>query len=347
MNNIILSVCIATYNRASFLETLIKDLIKVESNQFEIVIVDNASTDNTIEVYQSFDDNRIKLYINNENIGGANNFVKSLEYGSGDYILYCNDRDKLDVHKLNRLIEYLKNMNASFIRTSCFHNQNKDKIISYKKGRDSLTNIGFAHHPTGLIFNNALLKKHINLQKYYDYDGVYIWDFIAYELSFYGDYVYIDNGLWKQATDVEKKTSKSNYITPWFDPVSRNKEMIFTIKFIDNLIQKNSYQINIEDFYIALLKYYIYASTYMYNCILTDEVEIAHYGLSGKGLSNSEFFSIASDVYMSYCLEEVISSSNFNWCKRIYFTSLIKSFLLMKILTPKRKKILLRILRKI
>jgi len=97
MNNPILSICIPTYNRATYLEDTINSIVTQkrfqETNDVEIVISDNCSGDNTREVAQKFTavfDDKIRYYKNAENIKDAN-YEKVLSYGIGIFLKLNND----------------------------------------------------------------------------------------------------------------------------------------------------------------------------------------------------------------------------------------------------------------
>ena len=70
-----ISVCIATFNGEKYLKLQLFSILSQLDIDDEIIIIDDASTDNTIEIINSFHDERIKIYKNIVNIG----FVKSFE----------------------------------------------------------------------------------------------------------------------------------------------------------------------------------------------------------------------------------------------------------------------------
>jgi glycosyltransferase involved in cell wall biosynthesis len=90
-----ISVCIPTFNNANYLRQAVESVLKQNDQDFEIVIVDNCSTDHTgtlVEDLQKKNDGRIRFYKNNRNIGLAGNFNKCLKYAQGAYIKFlCSD----------------------------------------------------------------------------------------------------------------------------------------------------------------------------------------------------------------------------------------------------------------
>ena len=66
MSQPLVSVLLTVYNRESVINT-IDSILKQTYSNFEFIIVDNCSTDNTCKVINEIKDNRIKLYINDKN----------------------------------------------------------------------------------------------------------------------------------------------------------------------------------------------------------------------------------------------------------------------------------------
>ena len=60
-------VCMATYNGEKFIKKQLVSILDELEQHDELVIVDDCSKDQTVQIIKSFNDNRIKLYINNIN----------------------------------------------------------------------------------------------------------------------------------------------------------------------------------------------------------------------------------------------------------------------------------------
>lgn len=88
------SVCIPTYQHAVFLPTAIESVLRQTFEDFELIVVDNASTDNTEEVVSRYvkSDPRVRYFRNASNLGMVGNWNKCLEYSAGDYVkILCSD----------------------------------------------------------------------------------------------------------------------------------------------------------------------------------------------------------------------------------------------------------------
>lgn len=87
-----ISVCLATYNGEKYIkEQLLSILYQLGIND-EVIISDDHSTDHTLEIVRSLNDNRIKIYFNEKENGYTRNFENALEKAKGD-IIFLSDQD--------------------------------------------------------------------------------------------------------------------------------------------------------------------------------------------------------------------------------------------------------------
>jgi glycosyltransferase involved in cell wall biosynthesis len=95
LNNLKVSIIIPTFNRSGLLVEAIESSLKQDYQNFEVIISDNASTDNTPSVVKKYTgDVRVKYFRNNENIGMIGNWRKCIyEYISGDFFILISDDD--------------------------------------------------------------------------------------------------------------------------------------------------------------------------------------------------------------------------------------------------------------
>jgi glycosyltransferase involved in cell wall biosynthesis len=74
------------YNYDRFIGQAIQSVLNQTFTDFELVIVDDASTDNSVPVIKNFSDERVKFYQNEKNIGRVKNINKCLSLASGEYV---------------------------------------------------------------------------------------------------------------------------------------------------------------------------------------------------------------------------------------------------------------------
>lgn len=88
-----ISVCIATYNGAKYINEQIKSILSQLSLEDEIIISDDSSTDNTLEIIKKIKDNRIKIFPNQTFRNPIFNFENALKLAKGDYIFLADQDD--------------------------------------------------------------------------------------------------------------------------------------------------------------------------------------------------------------------------------------------------------------
>lgn len=100
------SICIPTYNRASYLRDAIKSVFLQNFDDYEIIVVDDGSTDKTKEVISNFPDKRLKyIYKNHTNAPDTRNIA--IHNANGDYLVWL---DSDDILLPNTLVNYYKNL---------------------------------------------------------------------------------------------------------------------------------------------------------------------------------------------------------------------------------------------
>lgn len=102
-----ISVCIASYNGEKYIGEQLDSILKQIDYKDEIVISDDGSTDRTLDVIKSYNDNRIKVVYNKSKHGYTGNFENALKVAKGDIIIlsdqddvWCKDKVKTIVSDL-------------------------------------------------------------------------------------------------------------------------------------------------------------------------------------------------------------------------------------------------------
>jgi len=104
------SVIILNYNGKQFLETCLTSVFNTEYSNFEVVFVDNGSTDGSIDfVKERFSKNpRLKIIKNEENLGFAEGNNVGVKYAKGDYIVFLNNDTEVDSNWLRELVKVME-----------------------------------------------------------------------------------------------------------------------------------------------------------------------------------------------------------------------------------------------
>lgn len=106
-----LSVCIPTFNGAPYIGAQLESIL-VSPLVTEVIVSDDGSTDNTVEIVRSFDDSRIKL-IQAPCAGLVSNYELLLSRASGDYIFLADQDDVWFPNKVEVMLEHLRDVDLA------------------------------------------------------------------------------------------------------------------------------------------------------------------------------------------------------------------------------------------
>lgn len=109
MNNKKISVIMPSYNHEKYLKQAIDSVLKQTYENFELIILDDCSTDNSDKIIKSYKDKRIKKYFNETNNGAVNTLNQLIDLTSGEYIALLNSDDYWSEDKLEKQLNYLEN----------------------------------------------------------------------------------------------------------------------------------------------------------------------------------------------------------------------------------------------
>jgi len=101
------SVLVTVYNRERYLATCLESILASTWHDFEVVVVDDASTDESLAVAHGFEsrDRRVRLYGNQKNLGDYPNRMRAAELARGRYLKYVDSDDLIYRHSLAIMVE--------------------------------------------------------------------------------------------------------------------------------------------------------------------------------------------------------------------------------------------------
>ncbi|TSA45663.1 glycosyltransferase family 2 protein [bacterium] len=120
-NNPLVSIYIPTFNRANLIWRALESCVNQTYRNIEIIVSDNASTDDTQGVVLSYAnrDKRIKYFRNEVNIGSGNNYLKCAEHATGHFVQALGDDNWLSRNYIEKCVENLfTNPDAAAILTN-------------------------------------------------------------------------------------------------------------------------------------------------------------------------------------------------------------------------------------
>jgi glycosyltransferase involved in cell wall biosynthesis len=111
----LVSVIVPTYNRPSYLREAIASALRQTYTNIEVLVRDNASTDETRKTVQSFSDPRIRYHRHVTNIGPTENVIGGCREARGKYIAHLHDDDAWEPNFLKKLVPPLEQNSAAAI----------------------------------------------------------------------------------------------------------------------------------------------------------------------------------------------------------------------------------------
>lgn len=116
----LVSVITPTYNCADFIVSTIESVQKQTYENWEMIIVDDCSTDRTKEIVERIaeSDNRVRYYCLDKNSGAAVARTKAMELANGEYMAFLDSDDIWLPNKLELQLEFMKKNNYSFSGTA-------------------------------------------------------------------------------------------------------------------------------------------------------------------------------------------------------------------------------------
>ena len=108
-------VIIPMHNSSKHIIECLESVMNQTYKNIEIIVVDDASTDNSLELVKNIKDNRIKLIELKENVGAGMARNKGIEAATGDYICFLDSDDYWALDKIERQVKIMEDNNYTFI----------------------------------------------------------------------------------------------------------------------------------------------------------------------------------------------------------------------------------------
>lgn len=114
-----IDILLATYNGEKFVKEQIESILNQTYENFNLIISDDASTDNTLNILEEYEkkDTRIKVFKKEKNEGLINNFEFLLKNVTSDYFMFSDQDDIWKKDKIEKSINKLKEKNSGLVYT--------------------------------------------------------------------------------------------------------------------------------------------------------------------------------------------------------------------------------------
>lgn len=228
----LVSVLMTAYNREKYIAEAIESVIVSTYQNWELIIVDDQSKDRTVEIARSYEamDKRIRVYINEQNLGDYPNRNKAASYATGKYLKYVDADDMIYPYGLEQLVFYMEQFPEAGYGL-CSLDQDKDVIYPFQ-----LTpyQAYFRHYFEQQLFHKAPLSSIIKKDAFESVGGFtgkrMLGDFEMWHiLSQKYPVVLMPKGIaWYRTHDQQEMTLHKN------DPLEPFKYLLLTLQLLDN-----------------------------------------------------------------------------------------------------------------
>ena len=117
LDDSLISIIMPSYNASKYITDSIKSVQNQTYENWELIIVDDCSKDNTVEIIKSFNDERIRLFKNEVNSGAAISRNRALREANGRWIAFLDSDDLWVPEKLEEQLTYMRVNNYAFTYT--------------------------------------------------------------------------------------------------------------------------------------------------------------------------------------------------------------------------------------
>ena len=118
MKEDLVSIIMPSYNTGKFIKETINSVLNQTYNNWELIIVDDCSTDDTEEIVNAIKDNRIKFLKNSTNSGAAISRNKAIKEAKGKWIAFLDSDDLWKKEKLEKQIRFMEENHYDFSYTN-------------------------------------------------------------------------------------------------------------------------------------------------------------------------------------------------------------------------------------
>jgi glycosyltransferase involved in cell wall biosynthesis len=161
MSSPVVSVLMTAYNREKYIGDAINSVLASTFTDFELIIVDDNSTDGTVEIARRYElaDPRVKLYVNEKNLGDYPNRNVAAGYAKGRYIKYLDSDDLIYPHGLAVFVSSIDQFPDSGLCVSHNSGQMEDPFPVFVDRKDVLRHHFFTSGILNIGPSGTIIRK--------------------------------------------------------------------------------------------------------------------------------------------------------------------------------------------
>jgi glycosyltransferase involved in cell wall biosynthesis len=162
----VVSVLMTSYNREKYIAEAISSVLSSSFTDFELIICDDCSTDRTVDIARDFaeKDKRIRVFVNENNLGDYFNRNRAASYASGKYLKYIDSDDMIYPHGLQVMVEAMEKFPEADFGTQHMLREDVKPYPFMISPEQAYKDFYFTHSflqsgPTGTIIKRSAFEK--------------------------------------------------------------------------------------------------------------------------------------------------------------------------------------------
>ena len=135
----LVSIIMPNYNCAKYLPETINSVMAQTYQNWELIFVDDCSTDNSLEIIKGYNDPRIRVFQNEKNSGAAISRNYALREAKGRWMAFLDSDDIWAKEKLSEQLEFMETNKYAFSFTHFYFDKNDGKLTEFSPKKDFYT----------------------------------------------------------------------------------------------------------------------------------------------------------------------------------------------------------------
>jgi len=248
--NALVSICLPVHNGEKYIKLAIDSLIKQDYLNYEIIIIDDFSSDKTPEICKVYFNKykKIRFYQNNKRLGSTPNMVKTLHLSKGKYFVWASQDDIWEKDYLSLLVSSIikKNgilsmcatqvidINSNFMTKYEFKGKyNPENMTDFKMAQSILSPVYGKYLKTSIFIHGVIdlvkFKKAINIFPGYFYTERHL----LIQLALAGKFLYTDRILFYKRiySDTSRLDGDKHWDRHWYTNIRNFLQILYSIIF--------------------------------------------------------------------------------------------------------------------
>lgn len=157
-----ISVVTTAYNVEAYIEKCLTSLVNQTYKDIEIILVNDCSTDGTMDIVKRFEDERIKVVNHNQNLGAGWARSTGIQHATGDYVITIDGDDWISEDFIEKLVENAKETDADIVSggITFIHDDNYEEIKRFlPRVSEGMTKFLDYSNKKIVFLNNKLVRR--------------------------------------------------------------------------------------------------------------------------------------------------------------------------------------------